>query len=161
LEEVFLSEPDRVMRSYPHELSGGMRQRVLIAAAFAAEPKLIIADEPTTALDVTVQKQVLRLISNMQAKSNTALLFITHDMGVVAKICQNVSVLYQGRIVEQTSTKALFGNDCHPYARALIAATPRYDVPEQSLMPIKPSILDDLRAEIAANDNAWQGMQNG
>ena len=89
-------------RSYPHQLSGGMRQRVLIAAAFAAEPKLIVADEPTTALDVTVQKQILRLIAEMQARHGTALLFVTHDLGVVAKICQKVTVLFGGSVVEDT-----------------------------------------------------------
>ena len=93
LEEVQITDPGRVMRSYPHELSGGMRQRILIASAFAAEPKLIIADEPTTALDVTVQKQILALIKGMQARHGTALVFVTHDLGVVSKICQSISVL--------------------------------------------------------------------
>ncbi|MFN7599589.1 MAG: ABC transporter ATP-binding protein, partial [Cereibacter sp.] len=93
LAEVQITDPDRVLRQYPHELSGGMRQRVLIAAAFAAEPKLIVADEPTTALDVTVQKEVLRLIAGMQARHGTALLFVTHDLGVVSKVCQSLTVL--------------------------------------------------------------------
>ncbi|TIS70098.1 MAG: ABC transporter ATP-binding protein, partial [Mesorhizobium sp.] len=89
-------DPDRVLKCYPHELSGGMRQRVLIAAAFAAEPRLIVADEPTTALDVTVQKQILRLIAQLQREHGTAILFVTHDLGVVAKVSQKVSVLYAG-----------------------------------------------------------------
>ena len=97
-----------MFRSYPHELSGGMRQRVLIASAFAAEPNLIVADEPTTALDVTVQKQILRLIADMQRRHGTALLFVTHNLAVVAKICQRVSVLYAGKIVEQADVGALF-----------------------------------------------------
>ena len=96
LAEVQIPDPDRVLRSYPHELSGGMRQRILIASAFAAEPKLIVADEPTTALDVTVQKQILKLIAGMQARHGTALLFVTHDLGVVSKVCQKLSVLYAG-----------------------------------------------------------------
>jgi ABC-type glutathione transport system ATPase component len=95
-------EPRRVLRAYPHELSGGMRQRVLIAAAFAAEPRLIVADEPTTALDVTVQREVLRLIARMQAAHGTALLFVTHDLGVVSKVCRTLSVLYAGKVVEDT-----------------------------------------------------------
>ena len=96
------------MRAYPHELSGGMRQRVLIAAAFAAEPRLIVADEPTTALDVTVQKQILRLIAQLQKEHGTAILFVTHDLGVVAKISQKVTVLYAGKVVEEADTPALF-----------------------------------------------------
>ena len=95
------------MRAYPHELSGGMRQRVLIAAAFAAEPRLIVADEPTTALDVTVQKQILRLIAELQREHGTAILFVTHDLGVVAKISQKVTVLYAGKVVEEADTTAL------------------------------------------------------
>ncbi|MFK5977479.1 MAG: ABC transporter ATP-binding protein [Rhizobiaceae bacterium] len=161
LDQVHMPNPERVVRAYPHELSGGMRQRVLIAAAFAAEPKLIIADEPTTALDVTVQKQILRLINEMQEKSHTALLFVTHDMGVVAKICQHVSVLYQGHITEQCDVEKLFSGDCHAYARELIAATPRYDRPEQTLKPISQIGLEELNAEIAALDLAWEASNNG
>ncbi|MFA6157273.1 ABC transporter ATP-binding protein, partial [Mesorhizobium sp.] len=96
LDEVQIRDPERVLKTYPHELSGGMRQRVLIAAAFVAEPRLIVADEPTTALDVTVQKQILRLIAQLQREHGTAILFVTHDLGVVAKISQKVSVLYAG-----------------------------------------------------------------
>ena len=161
LDDMHMPDPDRVVRAYPHELSGGMRQRVLIAAAFAPEPKLIIADEPTTALDVTVQKQILRLIARMQRKTGTALLFITHDMGVVAKICQTVSVLYRGRIVEQSDVATVFSGNCHPYARALIAATPRYNQPGQELQPVSAQVLDELRAGIAADDLAWQEARHG
>ena len=96
-EDVQIREPARVMRAYPHELSGGMRQRVLIAAAFALEPKLIIADEPTTALDVTVQKQILRLIRSLQERHGTGVMFVTHDLGVVAKICDRVDVALHGQ----------------------------------------------------------------
>jgi peptide/nickel transport system ATP-binding protein len=155
LEEVQIREPARVFRSYPHELSGGMRQRVLIAAAFAAEPKLIVADEPTTALDVTVQKQILKLIAEMQRRHGTALLFVTHNLGVVAKICQQVSVLYAGKIVEQTDVATLFNAPAHVYTRALIAATPRYDRPEQSLAPVRPEVIAALSREIAETDEDW------
>jgi peptide/nickel transport system ATP-binding protein len=155
LEEVQIREPGRVFRSYPHELSGGMRQRVLIASAFAAEPKLIVADEPTTALDVTVQKQILRLIADMQRRHGTALLFITHNLGVVAKICQRVSVLYAGTIVEQTDVATLFNAPEHLYTRALMAATPRYDRPEDSLAPVRPEVIEALTREIDTTDRHW------
>ena len=155
LGEVKIAEPERVLRLYPHELSGGMRQRVLIAAAFAAEPRLIVADEPTTALDVTVQKQILALIADMQARHGTALLFITHNLGVVAKLCQTASVLYAGKVVEQASVRELFARPQHAYTRALMAATPRYDRPEESLKPASPELLAALAREVAATDEAW------
>ena len=135
LEEVRMRAPDRVLRSYPHELSGGMRQRVLIAAAFAAEPRLIIADEPTTALDVTVQKQILRLLRDLQHRHGTAILFITHDLGVVAKLCNRVTVLRGGQIVEQAAVADILARPQHPYTRALFAATPRYDRPDVVALP--------------------------
>ncbi|CCV16327.1 ABC transporter ATP-binding protein [Mesorhizobium sp. STM 4661] len=156
LEEVQIRDPDRVLKSYPHELSGGMRQRVLIAAAFAAEPRLIVADEPTTALDVTVQKQILRLIAQLQREHGTAILFVTHDLGVVAKISQKVSVLYAGKVVEEAETAALFAAPQHPYTRALMAATPRYTDPLASLKPVDEAVLAGLAAEIAAADRAWR-----
>ncbi|ESY48601.1 ABC transporter ATP-binding protein [Mesorhizobium sp. RSR380A] len=157
LDEVQIRDPDRVLKCYPHELSGGMRQRVLIAAAFAAEPRLIVADEPTTALDVTVQKQILRLIAELQREHGTAILFVTHDLGVVAKISQQVSVLYAGKVVEETDTAALFAAPEHPYTRALMAATPRYTDPFASLKPVDETVLAGLAAEIAASDQAWRG----
>ena len=156
LDEVHIRDPERVIRSYPHELSGGMRQRVLIAAAFAAEPRLIVADEPTTALDVTVQKQILRLIADMQARHGTAILFVTHDLGVVAKISQRVSVLYAGKIVEEAETPALFAAPRHAYTRALMAATPRYTDPLASLLPVDDAVLAGLAAEIASADSEWK-----
>jgi dipeptide transport system ATP-binding protein len=155
LAEVHINDPERVLGSYPHQLSGGMRQRVLIAAAFAAEPKLIVADEPTTALDVTVQKQILRLIAEMQAKHGTALLFVTHDLGVVAKICQKVTVLFGGRVVEDTDAASLFRVPHHPYSAALLAATPRYDRPDESLVPVPGDVIDVTRREIAEADAVW------
>lgn len=156
LDEVQIRDPDRVLKSYPHELSGGMRQRVLIAAAFAAEPRLIVADEPTTALDVTVQKQILRLIVQLQREHGTAILFVTHDLGVVAKISQKVSVLYAGKVVEEADTAALFATPQHPYTRALMAATPRYTDPFASLKPVDEAVLAGLASEIAAADQAWR-----
>jgi peptide/nickel transport system ATP-binding protein len=160
LEEVHINDPERVLASYPHQLSGGMRQRVLIAAAFAAEPKLIVADEPTTALDVTVQKQILRLIAEMQARHGTALLFVTHDLGVVAKICQKVTVLFDGSVVEDTDAASLFAAPRHPYCAALIAATPRYDRPDESLLPVPTAVIEATRREIAARDAEWRGIHN-
>ncbi|AZO34868.1 ATP-binding cassette domain-containing protein [Mesorhizobium sp. M2A.F.Ca.ET.037.01.1.1] len=156
LDEVQIRDPERVLKSYPHELSGGMRQRVLIAAAFAAEPRLIVADEPTTALDVTVQKQILRLIAQLQRDHGTAILFVTHDLGVVAKISQKVSVLYAGKVVEEAETAQLFAAPQHAYTRALIAATPRYTDPYASLKPVDESVLAGLTAEIAAADKDWR-----
>lgn len=156
LDEVRIREPDRVLRCYPHELSGGMRQRVLIAAAFAAEPRLIIADEPTTALDVTVQKQILRLIAELQREHGTAILFVTHNLGVVAKISQKVTVLYAGKVVEEADVAQLFSAPQHPYTRALMAATPRYTDPLASLKPVDETVLAGLAAEIAAADAGWR-----
>ncbi len=158
LDEVRIRDPDRVMRAYPHELSGGMRQRVLIAAAFAAEPRLIVADEPTTALDVTVQKQILRLIADMQRERGTAILFITHDLGVVAKISQNVSVLYAGKVVEEADTEALFAAPGHAYTKALMLATPSYTDPLASLKPVDEAVLAGLASEIALADRDWDAL---
>lgn len=152
LDEVYIPNPERVMRAYPHELSGGMRQRILIASAFAAEPKLIIADEPTTALDVTVQKQVLQLVKEMQQRHGTALLFVTHDLGVVSKICQSLSVLYGGLVLEDTSVAQFFQQPGHAYSTALLHATPKYTDPDSSLMPVAQQVIDAADAEIRAYD---------
>ena len=152
LEEVHIREPARVMRSYPHELSGGMRQRVLIASAFALEPKLIIADEPTTALDVTVQKQILRLIRRLQEAHGTAILFVTHDLGVVAQICDTVTLLYAGAVMEEGRTADILARPAHAYTRALLAAGPRYDRPSEGLVAIPEGVFEAMRAEIAARE---------
>ncbi len=152
LAEVHIPDPERVMRSYPHELSGGMRQRILIASAFAAEPKLIVADEPTTALDVTVQKQILKLIAEMQARHGTALLFVTHDLGVVSKVCQKLSVLYGGLVVEDTPVRDFFRAPQHAYSRALLAATPKYTDPEGSLTPVPEEVIRAVRAQVETAD---------
>jgi peptide/nickel transport system ATP-binding protein len=151
LEEVHIREPQRVLAAYPHELSGGMRQRVLIAAAFALEPALIIADEPTTALDVTVQKQILRLLRAMQAVHGTAVVFVTHDLGVVAQVCDSVTLLFQGRVVEQGPVAQVLETPRHEYARALIDACPRSDRPELGLRPISSELIARLRREVAAS----------
>ncbi|QYZ68685.1 ABC transporter ATP-binding protein [Neotabrizicola shimadae] len=152
LAEVHIPDPERVMRAYPHELSGGMRQRILIASAFAAEPKLIVADEPTTALDVTVQKQILKLIKEMQERHGTALLFVTHDLGVVSKVCQSLTVLYAGMVVEDTDVRSFFRGPGHAYSRALLAATPKYTDPAASLTPVPEAVIAAVRAEVAAMD---------
>ena len=152
LEQVHIPDRARVMRSYPHELSGGMRQRILIASAFAAEPKLIIADEPTTALDVTVQKQILKLIAQMQAQHNTALLFVTHDLGVVSKVCDSLSVLYAGKVLEEARMRRFFMRPIHPYSRALLASTPTHANPGGSLLPVPQTVVDGVEREIAQHD---------
>jgi peptide/nickel transport system ATP-binding protein len=154
LAEVQIPDPERVMRAYPHELSGGMRQRILIASAFAAEPKLIVADEPTTALDVTVQKQILKLIADLQARHGTALLFVTHDLGVVSKVCQSLSVLYGGLVVESTKVRDFFREPAHAYSRALLAATPKYTDPDASLTPVPEAVIAAVQAEVAAHDRS-------
>lgn len=152
LGEVHIPDPARVMQSYPHELSGGMRQRILIASAFAAEPKLIIADEPTTALDVTVQKQILRLIAEMQQRHNTALLFVTHDLGVVSKVCDTLSVLYAGKVVEDARMRRFFTRPIHPYSAALLAATPTYTNPTGSLTPVSQDVIEATEQEVRDHD---------
>ncbi len=126
LDDVQIREPERVMRKYPFELSGGMRQRVLIAIAFSCKPELIIADEPTTALDVTVQRQILQLIKHLQVNSKTALLFISHDLGVVAKICDCISIMQDGRIVECQPAELLFDSPRHHYTQSLLESISEY-----------------------------------
>ncbi|WP_296105203.1 ABC transporter ATP-binding protein [uncultured Agrobacterium sp.] len=148
LDEVQIRDPKRVLEAYPHELSGGMRQRILIASAFALNPKLVVADEPTTALDVTVQKEILRLIRRMQEAHGTAVIFVTHDLGVVAKICDSVTLLYAGKVIEDGSTRDLLTAPKHAYTRALIAAGPRYDRPNAGLEPVPEAVFRQLRAEI-------------
>ena len=120
---VGIPEPEARARSYPHELSGGMAQRVMIAMALACVPELLIADEPTTALDVTIQAQILDLMRNLRTKMDTAIILITHDLGVVAEMCDRVNVMYAGRIVEEAPVVELFQNSKHPYTTALIGSS--------------------------------------
>lgn len=149
LEEVHIRDPERVLRAFPHELSGGQRQRVLIAAAFSLEPKLVIADEPTTALDVTVQKQILRLIRALRDSHGASVVFITHDLGVVAQICDRVTLLFAGHVIESGSVDEVFKAPRHEYTRALLAASPRYDRPGAALRPVPEVLLRALRERLA------------
>jgi oligopeptide/dipeptide ABC transporter ATP-binding protein len=126
---VGISEPDRRLKQYPHHLSGGMRQRVMIAMALACEPKLIIADEPTTALDVTIQAQILELMKNLTRELGVAMIIITHNLGVVARYADRVNVMYAGRIVESGSAHDIYHNPKHPYTLALLRSVPRMDQP--------------------------------
>lgn len=128
LELVAVSEPQKRLNQYPHEFSGGMRQRAMIAIALACSPKLIIADEPTTALDVTVQAQILELLQDVQRKEGMSIMLITHDLGVVAKMCDRVIVMYAGQIVEQGSVEEIFSHPTHPYTKGLLKAVPRMDL---------------------------------
>src|SRR5690606_25521097 len=125
LKEVGIRDPESRLGAYPHQLSGGQRQRVMIAMALANEPQLLIADEPTTALDVTVQAQILELLDGLKKKNGMSMLFITHDLGIVRKIADRVCVMTQGRIVESGPTEELFGNPQHEYTRHLLAAEPK------------------------------------
>ncbi|AHF80981.1 ABC transporter ATP-binding protein [Thermococcus paralvinellae] len=135
---------DRVLNSYPHELSGGMRQRVMIAMALSSNPSLLIADEPTTALDVTIQKQILELILDLKNQYNFSVLLITHDLGVVAEVCDRVGVMYAGNIVEITETEELFENPLHPYTKGLLSVVPdpRQKKPLKPLRGSVPSLIN-------------------
>ena len=138
LAAVQIPNPEAVMRQYPHQLSGGMRQRVMIAIALACKPKILIADEPTTALDVTIQAQILRLMNDLQRENGTAIIFITHDLGVINEMADDVVVMYCGQVVEQTSAKVIF-QDCptsHPYTEGLMFSIPRIDNITGRLEPI-------------------------
>lgn len=146
LRRVGIPDAERRMTSYPHQFSGGMRQRAVGAISIASEPKLLIADEPTTSLDVTIQAQYLRLLKDLQKQSNLAILFITHDLGVAARICDRVAVMYCGRIVEQAAVRDLFDNPAHPYTRGLIGSLPNLDrrVDRLTSIPGQPPQLHDV-----------------
>ena len=139
LSEVGLARGDSLMTRYPHQLSGGMLQRVMIAMALSCQPKLLIADEPTTALDVTVQAQILRLLKSLQQQTRTAILLITHDLGVVAQVCSRVVVMYGGLVMEEGSVEDIFYRPAHPYTQGLLASLPRPEEVNQRLSPIEGS----------------------
>jgi peptide/nickel transport system ATP-binding protein len=148
LDRVGIPDPTRRLKEYPHQLSGGMRQRALIAMAVACAPRLLIADEPTTALDVTIQAQILELLRELVDQEGTALLMITHDLGVVAGLCDRVNVLYAGKVVEAAERRELFAHPTHPYAHGLLGSIPRLDAPRGlPLNPIRGSINDTIAWE--------------
>ena len=142
LSQVGIPDPQRVLKNYPHQLSGGMCQRVMIAMAMSCEPELLIADEPTTALDVTIQAQILELMEDIRAKKNTGILMITHDLGVVAEMCSRVVVMYAGRIVEEAPVHELFADPKHPYTQGLIGSVPKLGSGVESLPSIPGSVPD-------------------
>ncbi len=150
LDRVGIPSPDMRLKDYPHQFSGGMRQRAMIAMALACEPKLLIADEPTTALDVTIQAQILNLLRELVVEQETALILITHDLGVVAGMCERVNVMYAGMFVETGSAKQLFGRPRHPYTLGLLQSVPRLDAARHTrLQPIEGAPRDMLRAPAA------------
>lgn len=142
LEKVGISRAKRIVNEYPHQLSGGMRQRVMIAMAMICEPKLLIADEPTTALDVTIQAQVLELMKKMRDEYNTSIIFITHDLGVVAEMADHVVVMYAGQVVESVNGDDLFNHPSHPYTKALLDSIPSLDNDKEVLFSIPGTVPD-------------------
>jgi oligopeptide transport system ATP-binding protein len=145
LELVGINNAERRMKQYPHEFSGGMRQRVMIAMSLICSPKLLIADEPTTALDVTIQAQILELMKDLQKKTGMAIIFITHNLGVVADICDRISVMYAGKIVEQGTAEDIFYRPSHPYTKGLLRSMPRVDAEQyERLIPIEGTPVDML-----------------
>jgi oligopeptide/dipeptide ABC transporter ATP-binding protein len=145
LDRVRLERPERIMRQYPHELSGGMRQRVMIAMALANRPKLLIADEPTTALDVTVQAQILELLAELQREMQMAVLLISHDLGIVAEMADHVAVMYAGEVVENAAAADIYGHPKHPYTRGLFASLPSRQQRGKDLVTLEGIVPDPLR----------------
>lgn len=144
LDKVGIPSPDLRLKDYPHQLSGGMRQRVMIAMALACDPDLLIADEPTTALDVTVQAQILSLIKDLQKEHHMAVILITHDLGVIAEMADEVVVMYAGQVVEQAPVSELFARPTHPYTHALLSSIPRLDRPPKERLPTIEGIVPAL-----------------
>ena len=146
LRTVGIPDPEKRLHEYPHQLSGGMRQRVMIAMALCCDPEILIADEPTTALDVTIQAQILDLMNLLKTELNTCVVLITHDLGVVAEMAQTVAVMYAGKIVEYAGVEALFGNPGHPYTRGLMESIPKLEGPisENRMLKAIPGIVPDL-----------------
>jgi oligopeptide/dipeptide ABC transporter ATP-binding protein len=145
LRKVRIPAPEQRFHEHPHKLSGGMRQRAMIAMALACEPRLLIADEPTTALDVTIQAQILELMRTLQTETGTAVILITHDLGVVAEVADEVVVMYAGRVVERAPVQALFDAPQHPYTIGLLGSVPRLDVPRTRLAAIEGQVPNPLR----------------
>lgn len=146
LELVGIPQPHKRINQYPHEYSGGMRQRAMIAMALACQPRLLIADEPTTALDVTIQAQILELMKNLQKKMETSIIIITHDLGVVAETCERVVVMYAGKVIETGTVKEIFEHPQHPYTKGLLKSVPRLDmdknIPLSQILGTPPDLLD-------------------
>jgi peptide/nickel transport system ATP-binding protein/oligopeptide transport system ATP-binding protein len=136
MRRVGIPDPERRFRSFPHEFSGGMRQRVMIAIALSCDPSLILCDEPTTALDVTIQDQILRLLAKLCRESGTSLVFVTHDLPVVAQVCHQLAVMYAGQIVERGTVQEVLTEPCHPYTLGLVQSAPDVDHPRSSLVAI-------------------------
>lgn len=145
IELVGITDPNKRMKQYPHELSGGMRQRIVIAIALACDPKILICDEPTTALDVTIQAKILELIKEIQVKKNISVIYITHDLGVVAKVADYVAVMYAGKIVEKGNVNEIFYDSRHPYTWGLLASMPDVDTDEERLISIKGNPVNLLK----------------
>ncbi len=144
LRKVGISRPEQIVKQYPHELSGGMRQRVMIAMAMVCKPELLIADEPTTALDVTIQAQILDLMRELQQEEGTAILMITHDLGVVAEMCDRVVVMYAGQVVEETDVRTLFRSPQHPYTQGLLDSLPQLSEGRERLASIPGQVPNPL-----------------
>ncbi|MCP4739305.1 MAG: ABC transporter ATP-binding protein, partial [Bosea sp.] len=178
LDRVGIADAPRRLRQYPHEFSGGMNQRVMIALALAGEPEVLIADEPTTALDATIQAQILDLIRDIRRESGMGLVLISHDIGVVADLCERVAVMYAGRVVETAATQDLLGRPRHPYTRGLLSALPSLDGPRRQLTPIAGTVpapdrmppgcafaprcslaIDECRTQVPALTLAAQGQR--
>ncbi len=161
LREVGIPEPGQRLREYPHQLSGGMRQRVMIAIALSCEPRLLIADEPTTALDVTIQAQILTLLADLRARHGMAVLLITHDLGVVAEVCDRVVVMYAGQVVETGRVEEIFESPRHPYTRGLLDSLPRMTEGRKRLNPIPGAVPSPVRWPVACRfhercSRAWE-----
>ena len=154
LEKVGIPAPEKRIHEYPHQLSGGMRQRVVIAIALSCEPDILIADEPTTALDVTIQAQILELMRDLQKKNGMSIIFITHDLGVVAEMCDDVVVMYAGRVVEQASVESIFAKPRHPYTHALLDSIPKLD-------GVRKSKLDTIEGMVPALSELPEGCRFG
>lgn len=163
LEKVGITLPEKRMNQYPHELSGGMRQRVMIAMALLAKPKLLIADEPTTALDVTIQAQILELIRNLQKEEDLSVILVTHDFGIVAGMCQSIRVMYDGKIVEEGQIDEVFYEPAHPYTKELLKAIPTGDKGQTlySLSSYKETTEEREQAEMYVLSNTHRVLGNG